>query len=52
MKIGDIALEMGYNNPSKFSKAFKSVYGVLPKNYRKKHWQDNAAASDEDAAEE
>ena len=53
MKIGDIALEMGYNNPSKFSKAFKSVYGVLPKNYRKKHRQDNAAASeDEDAAEE
>lgn len=53
MKIGDIALEMGYNNPSKFSKAFKSVYGVLPKNYRKKHRLDTAAASDhEEPAEE
>ena len=33
-KIGDIAIELGYNNPSKFSKAFKSVYGVLPKDYK------------------
>ena len=35
-KIGDIALELGYSNASKFSKAFQSVYGVLPKDYRKK----------------
>lgn len=35
-KIGDIALELGYSNASKFAKAFKSVYGVLPKDYRKK----------------
>lgn len=35
MKIGDIALELGYSNASKFSKAFQSVYGVLPKDYRK-----------------
>ena len=28
---------MGYNNPSKFTRAFKSVYGVLPKDYRKMH---------------
>ena len=41
-KIGDIALELGYSNPSKFSKAFKSVYGVLPKDYRKKHFQKNS----------
>ena len=34
-KIGDIALELGYNNASKFTKAFQSVYGVLPKDYRK-----------------
>lgn len=25
-KISDIALELGYSNPSKFSKAFYSVY--------------------------
>lgn len=36
MKIGDIAMELGYNNASKFAKAFQSVYGVLPKDYRKK----------------
>ena len=36
MKIGDIALELGYSNASKFAKAFQSVYGMLPKDYRKK----------------
>ena len=36
MKIGDIALELGYSNASKFAKAFQSVYGILPKDYRKK----------------
>lgn len=35
MKIGDIALELGYSNASKFAKAFQSVYGILPKDYRK-----------------
>lgn len=35
-KIGDIAIELGYNNASKFSKAFLTVYGELPKDYRKK----------------
>lgn len=35
MKIGDIAMELGYSNASKFAKAFQSVYGVLPKDYRK-----------------
>lgn len=34
-KIGDIAVELGYNNASKFAKAFQSVYGELPKDYRK-----------------
>ena len=38
-KIGDIALELGYSNASKFAKAFQSVYGVLPKDYRKKKWK-------------
>lgn len=35
-KIGDIAVELGYSNASKFAKAFQSVYGQLPKDYRKK----------------
>lgn len=34
-RIVDIAMELGYSNPSKFAKAFQSVYGVLPKEYRK-----------------
>lgn len=34
-RISDIALELGYSNASKFSSAFRSVYGVLPKDYRK-----------------
>lgn len=34
-KIGDIAVSLGYNNASKFAAAFQSVYGVLPKDYRK-----------------
>lgn len=35
-KIGDIAMELGYHNASKFSKAFVTVYGELPKDYRKR----------------
>ena len=34
-KISDIALELGYSNASKFASAFESVYGILPKDYRK-----------------
>ncbi len=34
MLISDIALELGYENPSKFSQAFKRVTGVLPREYR------------------
>ena len=36
-KIGDIALELGYSNASKFAKAFQSVYGILPKDYRNRN---------------
>lgn len=35
LRISDIALELGYSNASKFSRAFRAVYGVLPKDYRK-----------------
>lgn len=32
--IGDIAFEVGYESPSKFSAAFKSICGMTPKEYR------------------
>ncbi len=34
--ISDIAYEIGYINTSKFSEAFKSIYGITPSAYRKK----------------
>ena len=36
MSIQEIAESIGYENPLTFSKMFKSVYGVSPKNYRLK----------------
>lgn len=33
----DIAIECGYDNPSKFSSAFKEVMGETPLEYRKEH---------------
>lgn len=33
--ISEIALSVGYSNPSKFSAAFKQVVGVRPIDYRK-----------------
>ncbi len=35
--ISEIACEVGYESQSKFAQAFKSVTGVLPKDYRKIH---------------
>ena len=34
VEIQEIALKMGYENPGKFSSAFKSVMGVTPAKYR------------------
>lgn len=34
IEIQEIALKMGYENPGKFSSAFKSVMGVTPAKYR------------------
>ena len=34
--IFDISLEVGFNDYSYFSKAFKDAYGLSPKDYRKK----------------
>lgn len=33
----DIAIENGYDNPSKFSSAFKEIMGETPLDYRKAH---------------
>lgn len=35
VEIQEIALKMGYENPGKFSSAFKSEMGVTPVKYRK-----------------
>ncbi|MCY6483810.1 AraC family transcriptional regulator [Clostridium aestuarii] len=37
LSIMNIALQLGYSNPSKFSAAFKKEYGMLPKDYKKKN---------------
>ena len=34
--ISEIAVSLGYSNASKFSKAFQDVFGLLPKDYRRK----------------
>ncbi len=34
--VTEIAMKMGYDNPSKFSEAFKKEFGELPSEYRKK----------------
>lgn len=36
MPVSEISCLVGYENQSKFTQAFKSVTGVLPKDYRKK----------------
>ena len=33
--ILEIASEVGYENPSKFSEVFKNYFGILPNKYRK-----------------
>lgn len=37
LPIINIALQLGYSNPSKFSASFKKEYGILPKDYKKKN---------------
>ncbi len=36
MSIGEISLAVGYENPGKFTKVFKEITGILPKDYRKR----------------
>lgn len=35
MTLADVASQVGYESQSKFSTAFKSIYGILPSEYRK-----------------
>lgn len=35
--IADISVSVGYSDPMHFSRAFKSVYGVAPREYRKEN---------------
>ena len=37
LSLAEIASLVGYGNQSKFTAAFKDSYGILPKEYRKKH---------------
>ncbi len=34
LSIGDISVAVGYDNPLHFSRAFKKIYGVSPRNWR------------------
>ena len=34
LSVGDISSAVGYSNQLHFSRAFKSIYGVSPKNWR------------------
>ena len=36
LPIGQIAAQVGYENGSKFTQAFRDIHGCLPKDYRKK----------------
>lgn len=42
--VGDVALAVGYANPSKFSRAFSSRVGMTPREWRRAAW--NGAARD------
>lgn len=35
LSVGEIAQAVGYDSPSRFSAAFKGVFGVLPREYRR-----------------
>lgn len=37
LSIGEVAYQTGYENQSKFTEAFKSVFGVTPQSYRYKN---------------
>ena len=43
LPVSDVAAEVGYANPAKFSSAFKSRFGVSPTEYKKQQAESEAA---------
>lgn len=39
LSIADIGTAVGYGNPLHFSRAFKNIYGVSPREWRNEHKQ-------------
>lgn len=37
LSIADIGTAVGYGNPLHFSRAFKNIYGVSPREWRNEH---------------
>ena len=37
MRLTDIAMEIGYNEPNYFSHVFRKTVGMTPKEYRQRH---------------
>ena len=35
LSVGEIATEIGYTNPNKFTSAFRGEYGMTPTEYKK-----------------
>ena len=35
LSVGEIAVEIGYTNPNKFTSAFRAEYGMTPTEYKK-----------------
>ena len=36
LTVGEIAAKIGYENPNKFTSAFKKTYGVTPTEFKKR----------------
>lgn len=36
LAVGEVALRVGYGNGSKFTQAFRDIFGILPKDYRRR----------------
>jgi AraC-like DNA-binding protein len=49
--IIDISMDLGYENPENYTRAFKAMYEISPSEYRKKHenismqWKDNSTGT-------
>lgn len=50
VSITSIAFQWGFNSPAHFSRAFKQQYGTTPREYRKRHLEQQALATLEEAS--